>query len=191
MGHDRGDAQRNDIEAVSTAPTLSGDPATAPARRHPLAPDLLDKALAAGATVMLAVVLAALLRGRSDWAEVPGVIWVHLATIITALVLTPVMLLRPRGDRMHRALGWIWAAAMFLTAFDSLFVRLINRGGFSVIHLLSLWTMLQVPLIVLRARKHDWKRHRSAVRGMVIGALLIAGFFTFPFGRMLGQWLLG
>lgn len=156
-----------------------------------MAPEALDKALAAGAALLLAVVLVALVRGRAEWGEVPGIVWVHLATIVTALALTPVMLLRPRGDAAHRMLGWIWAGAMFFTAFDSLFVRLINRGGFSVIHLLSLWTMLQVPLIVLRARKHDWKRHRSAVRGMVIGALLIAGFFTFPFGRMLGQWLLG
>jgi uncharacterized membrane protein len=29
------------------------------------------------------------------------------------------------------------------------------------------------------------------VRGMVTGALLVAGFFTFPFGRMLGAWLFG
>ena len=27
------------------------------------------------------------------------------------------------------------------------------------------------------------------VRGLVIGALLIAGFFTFPFNRLLGSWL--
>ena len=176
---------------MSTAPTLAAGSAAASARQHPLAPGRLDKALAAGAAVMLAVVLTALLRGRADWADVPGIVWAHLATIVTALALTPVMLLRPRGDRAHRMLGWIWAAAMFLTALDSLFLRLINRGGFSIIHLLSLWTMLQVPLIVLRARQHDWQRHRRAVHGMVIGALLIAGFFTFPFGRLLGQWLLG
>ena len=152
MGHDGSHTQRNDSQAVSTAPTSSAGPAAAPAQRHRQAPDRLDQALAAGAAVMLGAVLAALLRGRAEWAEVPGVVWAHLATIVTALALTPVMLLRPRGDRAHRMLGWIWAAAMFLTALDSLFVRLINRGGFSVIHVLSLWTMLQVPLIVLRAR---------------------------------------
>ena len=32
-------------------------------------------------------------------------------------------------------------------------------------------------------------RHRRSVHGMVIGALLIAGFFTFPFNRLLGAWL--
>ena len=117
--------------------------------------------------------------------------WPHLVTIVIAVGLTPVMLLRRRGDRLHRRLGWIWAAAMFLTAFDSLFIRLINRGGFSIIHILSVWTLIQVPVIVLAARRHDVARHRSAVRGMVLGALLIAGFFTFPFNRLLGQWLFG
>jgi uncharacterized membrane protein len=33
------------------------------------------------------------------------------------------------------------------------------------------------------------KRHRRSVRAMVTGALLIAGFFTFPFNRLLGHWL--
>jgi uncharacterized membrane protein len=80
---------------------------------------------------------------------------------------------------------------MFLTALDTMFVRMINQGGFSWIHLLSIWTMIQVPLIVLRARSHNVAGHRSAVRGMVTGALMIAGFFTFMFDRMLGHWLLG
>ena len=60
-----------------------------------------------------------------------------------------------------------------------------------MIHILSAWVLVQVPLIIWSARRHDVRRHRRAVRGMVIGALLVAGFFTFPFGRMLGQWLAG
>ena len=39
------------------------------------------------------------------------------------------------------------------------------------------------------ARNHRLDRHRAMVRGMVTGALVIAGFFTFPFGRLLGHWL--
>jgi uncharacterized membrane protein len=101
------------------------------------------------------------------------------------------MLLRKRGDLPHRVLGWIWASALFLTAAISFDVRVINPGGFSYIHLLSILTIVQVPLIVFHARRHNWKKHRAAVRGMVAGALLLAGFFTFPFGRMLGVWLFG
>ncbi len=49
------------------------------------------------------------------------------------------------------------------------------------------------PVMLLRAkgtRQHRVRDHESAVRGMVIGALLVAGWFTFAFHRMLGAWLL-
>lgn len=163
----------------------------APPKRHPWAPEAFDKLLAGAALVLLAAVLAALARGYPEWPRVPAIVWAHILTILVALVLTPVMLLRRRGDRPHRALGWTWACALFLTALISFEVRVINPGKLSLIHLLSVLTIVQVPLIVFHARRHDWKRHRAAVRGMVAGALLLAGFFTFPFGRMFGVWLFG
>ena len=135
--------------------------------------------------------LVAIARGRGTWAEVPPVVWGHIATIMIALSLTPVMLLRRRGDRLHRRLGWLWAGAMFLTALMSFGIRGMNQGALSWIHLLSAWTMIQVPVIVLAARRHDHASHRAAVRGMITGALLIAGFFTFPFDRLMGRWLFG
>lgn len=155
------------------------------------APDAYERLLALASLAMLVAILTAIAKGSGEWGTVPLLVWAHLATIAIALGLTPVMLLRRRGDETHRLLGWIWVTAMFLTALDTLFIRGINRGGFSWIHILSVWTMIQVPLIVWTARAHKVARHRSAVRGMVTGALLIAGFFTFLFDRLLGQWLLG
>lgn len=159
--------------------------------RISLKPDLFDRVLAAGALVLLAAVLAALWRGRAEWGEVPLFVWLHVATIVAAVTLTPVMLLRRRGDRLHRRLGWVWATAMFLTAAFSFGVRGMNGGALGPIHVLSAWTLLQVPLIVWTARTHNHRQHRNAVRVMVTGALLIAGFFTFPFDRLLGRWLFG
>ena len=153
------------------------------------APDRFERIMAAAALVLLGCVAVALFKGRADFARIPWQVWPHLATIVVALALTPVMLLRRRGDRLHRRLGWIWAGAMLLTALVSFDLRLVNRGGFSVIHLLSVWTLVQVPVIVWSARTHNVARHRGSVRGMVLGALLIAGFFTFPFNRLLGHWL--
>ncbi len=154
-----------------------------------LAPDTYEKLLSAAALALLACVVAAILRGRAQWAAVPVLIWPHLLTIMVAVALTPVMLLRPRGTPAHRQLGWIWVGAMIATALLSLFVRNVNRGGFSIIHILSVWTLIQVPILAWSARTHNVKRHRRSVRAMVTGALLIAGFFTFPFNRLLGQWL--
>jgi uncharacterized membrane protein len=159
------------------------------ARPKPLSPDRFERILAVGALFLLAAMITAVLKGEADWNRIPGNVWLHLATIAVALSLTPVMLLRRRGDRLHRQLGWVWVAAMLGTALISFDIRLTNRGGFSFIHILSVWTLIQVPIIVWSARKHNVTQHRSSVRGMVFGALLIAGFFTFPFNRLLGQWL--
>lgn len=160
-----------------------------PAKTSLLAPDTYEKCLAAGAVILFGFVVAALIRGRSEWGQVPLTVWPHLVSIMIAVGLTPVMLLRRRGDRLHRGLGWLWVSAMIFTAAASLFVRNINHGGFSIIHILSVWTLIQVPVIVWTARHHNVARHRRSVRAMVTGALLVAGFFTFPFNRLLGHWL--
>lgn len=155
----------------------------------PLAPDTYERVLSVGALILLVFVVVAMFKGRAQWAEIPLLIWPHLISVVVATVLTPVMLLRQRGTRGHRQLGWVWIIAMFLTALLSMFLRNVNQGGFSFIHILSVWTMIQVPVIAWSARHHNVKRHRYGVRAMVTGALLVAGFFTFPFDRLLGQWL--
>ena len=156
-----------------------------------LDPDGFERILAIGALLLLAAALTAILRGRQEWSAVPALVWCHLVTIGLALALTPVMLLRRRGDPRHRTLGTIWVGAMLLTALLTLGIKGINHGGFSVIHILSLWVLIQVPILWWTARTHRVARHRRSVRGMVTGALLIAGFFTFPFDRLLGHWLFG
>ncbi len=165
---------------------------TVGAARRPivsLAPDQFDRLLSASATILLLMVIVALWRGRSDWDEIPTLVWAHLLTIGLALVLTRIMLLRRRGDRLHRRLGWIWCLAMAPTAALSFGIRGINDGGLSAIHILSAFTLVQVPVIAFSARAHRVARHRFAVRAMVAGALILAGAFTFPFGRLLGSWL--
>ncbi len=154
-------------------------------------PDRMERVLGWGSLAMLAIMVAALLRGHEDWQRIPWPVWPHLATVALALALTPAILWRRRGDTRHRILGYVWLTAMAATALVSFAIRMTNQGGLSVIHLLSVWVLIQVPMIVWSARSHDWARHRRSVRGMVIGALLIAGAFTLPFGRLLGHWLIG
>jgi uncharacterized membrane protein len=163
----------------------------APRAKLSLKPDLVDRILSGAALILLAAVLTALVRGRGHWSEVPPFVWAHIATIVVAVALTPVMLLRRRGDRLHRRLGWVWAAAMTLTAVFTFWIRGINQGSLSLIHILSAFTLIQVPLIVWSARTHDHRKHRNSVRGMVTGALIVAGIFTFPFDRLMGRWLFG
>jgi uncharacterized membrane protein len=161
----------------------------ADARAVPLAPDIFEKALAVGAILILSAVIIAVTKGMPEWGEIPARVWAHLFAMTIALVLTPVMMLRQRGDARHRLLGRIWVGAMMLAAISSFWLRGANHGGFSLIHVLSVFVIIQAPIIYWSARTHKIKRHRRSVRAMVLGALLIAGFFTFPFDRLLGHWL--
>jgi uncharacterized membrane protein len=163
------------------------------ARREPLdlAPDRTERVLGVLSLVLLAFVLAALARGMADWGRLPWTLWLHLATMMATLALTPAILWMRRGTRRHRQLGYIWVAALASTAIDSFALRLSNPGHFSPIHILSVVVLVLLPLLVTSARAHDHRRHRRIVRGLVVGALLTAGFFTFPFHRMLGTWLFG
>jgi len=178
-----------------------GHMATTASETLPFSQRLLPNRLLAVASALLAIAaLVAIARGQPQWGRVPPLIWVHLVSIVFATALTPVMLLRRKGDGRHRRLGYVWVSAMLLTAVTSLFFNarvdgLPNygtfSGDFSPIHLLSIFVLVQVPRIVTAARRHDRAGHERGVRGIVVGALLVAGFFTFPFGRMLGVWLAG
>jgi uncharacterized membrane protein len=170
---------------VATVPLRSGK------RVKPISADRYERALACASLILLVAALVAIARGHAEWPAVPPLIWLHLATILTATSLTPIILLRRRGDQRHRLLGRIWVGALFSTALISLGIRGINHGHWSWIHLLSAFVIVQAPLIWWAARTHRVETHRRMVRGTVTGALVIAGFFTFPFGRLLGHWLLG
>lgn len=145
--------------------------ATRPAAaRHPFAPDAYERLLSAAALALLAAVAVALFKGRAEWGQVPATIWLHIATIVLALGLTPVMLLRPRGDRMHRRLGWVWAGAMVVTALSTFAIRTIDPGRLWFIHILSAWTLIQVPILVWRARPRPCTPPRIGARNGRRGA---------------------
>lgn len=156
-----------------------------------LQPDLYEKILAGGAILLFVLVVVALVRGSGSLERVPGLLWLHLVTVLTPLVITPLQLLRRRGDATHRLLGWLWAIPLFATALISFGIRDISHGGLSFIHLFSVVTMVAVPLLVFAGRHHMIARHRGTARGLVTGALLTAGYFTLLPSRMLGGWLWG
>ena len=175
------------MTVVQTGSAL--DPLACRASR--LAPQPIDYALSAAAALLLTIVLAALIRGASHWKAIPTSVWLHLATVGGALALSPVMLLRHRGDRWHRALGWTWIALVMMTAIVSFDIRTLMHGRLSPIHAISAFVLFDAPMIVWFARRHNVRGHSIAVRSTIGGALLIAGFFTLLPTRMLGGWLPG
>lgn len=156
-----------------------------------LEPTRTERVLALICGLLALTVAVAVIRGAPQWPLIGPTIWAHLATVMLAVVLTPVVLLMRRGTRVHRAIGAVWIVAMLTTAIVSLFVRTIRPGHLSPIHFFSFLTLVTVPRALWFAHTHQVEKHRRAILGTIIGALLIAGWLTFPFGRLLGRWLFG
>jgi uncharacterized membrane protein len=161
---------------------------------------LSNQLLAGVAAMLLACVLVALWKAQGAWIRLPAAVLVHLAGMLLVLALTPLMLLARKGTAQHRLLGRLWALLMFGAAVHSLFFATehpgpghfgVFTGDVSPIHALSLFVALMVPRAVWLARHHHIARHETAIRGLVIGALGVAGLFTFLPGRTLGRWFLG
>ena len=116
------------------------------------------------------------------------VIQVHAVAAMSAFVLGIVQLAAPKGTLPHRTIGWIWVLLLASIAISSFWIhgtgfRLI--GPFGPIHLLSILVLVMVPLAVLAARRHNINWHGRTMTGIFIGALLIAGLFTFVPGRIM------
>ncbi len=115
-----------------------------------------------------------------------AVIQVHAFAAISAFALGLVQLAAPKGTIPHRTIGWIWVTLMLAVAAASFFIHGIRLWGpFSPIHLLSIFTLVMLPLAVIHARRHRVGQHRNAMIAMFAGALVIAGAFTFLPGRIM------
>jgi uncharacterized membrane protein len=123
--------------------------------------------------------------------QAPLAVQVHLAGVLTAFAIGVVLLIGVKGSRMHRALGWTWVLAMMTGAVSSLFIRIINHGSLSFIHLLSGWTIVALPFAVYAARRHRVRAHARAMTGLFTGGLVLAGALAFIPGRLMWEIFLG
>jgi uncharacterized membrane protein len=110
----------------------------------------------------------------------------HAFAAMAAFALGVVQLAAPKGTLPHRTVGWIWVALMVVVAVSSAFIHGMRLWGpFSPIHVLSVLTLIVLPVAVWRAHRHDVRNHRNAMLGLFLGALTIAGLLTFLPGRIM------
>ena len=120
------------------------------------------------------------------------VIQIHAFAALAAFALGIVQVAAPKGTLPHRTIGWIWVMLLAIIAISSFWIHEIRLvGPFSPIHLLSIMTLIFLPVAVLAARRHDIARHRRTMTGIFVGGLVIAGLFTFVPGRIMHKVLLG
>ena len=124
-------------------------------------------------------------------AHVSPVILIHLGFAVVAFVIGAIQIIGPKGTLAHRILGWSWVVMMLTVAVSSFFIHIINPSGFSLIHLLSVVTLIALPLAVYAARRHKVDMHSRIMTRLYVGALIIAGIFTFFPGRLMWAMFFG
>ncbi len=110
----------------------------------------------------------------------------HAFAAMTAFALGVVQFAAPKGTLPHRTLGWIWVGLMLAVAVSSFWIHQIRLiGPWSPIHLLSILTLVTVPLAVWKAHQHQVADHRRIMIFVFAGALVVAGLFTLLPGRIM------
>jgi uncharacterized membrane protein len=125
------------------------------------------------------------------WNRISPVLQLHISAALTALAIGAVLMSLPKGSGLHKALGWTWVAAMAVTAVSSFFITGLNGDAFSLIHLLSGWTVIALPMAIYAVRNRNVDRHRRTMSGLYFGGLIVAGALTFIPGRFMFEMFLG
>ena len=120
----------------------------------------------------------------------PLLIQFHMFWALLAVLLGPVAIHRKRRDRLHKIVGYVWVASMFMVATSALGIPahgLAIVGPIGPIHLFvaltywSLWTGMRAIY------RRNVQSHRTVLRGLYWQGLAIAGLFNFLPGRAVNR----
>ena len=103
---------------------------------------------------------------------------VHLAAALLSLLIGALVLARPKGTASHKALGRIWVTLVGVVAVSSFWM------GFSLIHLLSIWTLVSLAAAIYFIRRGNVRAHKGFMTGTFLG-LAGAGLGALAPGRLL------
>ncbi|QDZ00737.1 DUF2306 domain-containing protein [Nitratireductor mangrovi] len=113
-------------------------------------------------------------------------IQIHALAAILAFLLGGLVLFRRKGDRLHRIGGRAWVALMLVVAVSSFFIHTIRIWGpWSPIHIVSVVTLYSLAQGVWLARRRLITAHQRTMQSTYVGALIVAGTFTFLPGRIM------
>lgn len=107
------------------------------------------------------------------FASLSPAVRIHLLAALAALVLGGVLMWRRKGRTFHRVAGWAWVSLVAVTAGSSLFITSLSPGRWSLLHLITGWLLIVLPLAVMWAKRHDVRRHRRTMTGLFYGGFAI------------------
>jgi uncharacterized membrane protein len=121
---------------------------------------------------------------------------IHMTCALIAVAVGPVALWARLGRRqhpiVHRAFGYAWVTLMILVAVSAIFIRGGSGprwAGFSPIHLLIPFVLLNLAAAFYALSRGRVEAHRRHMQYTYFGSCVVAGLFTLVPGRLLGDWL--
>ena len=94
----------------------------------------------------------------------------HAFAALTSLLLGGWQLFfSAKGSQVHRIVGRIWVAAMYYVAVTSFWIQEIQPGHFSLLHILSIVTIVTVPIGLVSAMRGNIPAHLGNMTGNWIG----------------------
>ena len=101
----------------------------------------------------------------------------HAFSALTSLLLGGWQLFfSVKGNAAHRLIGKVWVVLMLYVSVTSFWIREIRHGQFSLLHILSIVTIVSVLLGIRDARRGNVRSHVGNMRGSWIGLLIAGGF---------------
>lgn len=82
-----------------------------------------------------------------------------------------------KGSMAHQVVGRIWVALMLFVSVSSFWIHELRPGRFSLLHILSVVTIVTVSQGIIAARRGNLRAHVGNMRGSWIG-LCFAGVFA-------------
>lgn len=83
-----------------------------------------------------------------------------------------------KGDGRHRLVGRVWVGLALYVAVSSFWMKELRPGQFSLLHILSVVTIVSVILGIFAARRGNIRAHQGDMIGPWIG-MTFAGIFAF------------
>lgn len=121
----------------------------------------------------------------------PLVLQLHILAAVGTTAIGGLIFSMRKGKAFHRTAGWVWVTLMAMTAGTSLFIVGLNGDVWSLLHLLSGWSLLVLPFAVWAARRHRVAAHSKAMTGLYIGGSIVAASFAFLPGRLMWNLFFG
>ena len=112
----------------------------------------------------------------------------HLFLALIALIIGSMNLFSKKGTSKHKIIGWFWITFMVYVSISSFWIKELNEGQYSWIHLLSIITILSLIFSIIAIKLRYIKIHSFFMVGTYIG-LCIAGIFTLLPGRFISNYL--